>query len=81
MALASALEIPLDAAQKIAGKEPGEGYLLVPRSLPATVTSDDPERDAAFAQAAAARLERLNKLVKTEMKAILTDLGHETQET
>jgi len=75
-ALAEHLGVPLEAAQAIAGTTKGAGYLLIPRTLPEAMPNGDTKRDAAFAEAARQRLERLNRYAKAEMKAILIDLGH-----
>lgn len=79
-AMTEALGITPEAALVIAGTSKDTGYVLIPRALPEAVPNGDPERTAAFVETAAQRLEKLHRTVKTEMKAILVDLGHEVKD-
>lgn len=77
--LANHLNIPLEAAQAVAGTSKDTGHVLIPRALPEAAPNGDPERVAAFVEAARQRLDRLHRMVRAEMKAILVDLGHEVE--
>jgi hypothetical protein len=79
VALASHLNIPLEAAQAVAGMAKGEGHVLIPRALPAPMKTTLDDGDLAFREAAEHRLERLHRLVQTEMKAIFIELGHDVE--
>lgn len=80
VALANHLNIPLEAAQAVAGTSKEGGHVLIPRTLHrGPVAPGEEERANAFADAAQQRLERLHRLVQSEMRAIFIDLGHSVE--